>query len=191
VDFKYFQLVDIYKDDNAFINENGQQRPSYRAKDGDIIFSIKREIMMENQMGRNDSFAYSGGQWGGWNAVFGPKLEDGAPSTIWDPLTGAIDKAIAAQWSKYDLRVYTEKNWQTLGPKLQGKLNIWMGDMDNFYLNNAMHLYHEMLNVQKEPASDAKFTWVRGAGHCDYEQLPMLEKIMLQMQQRLPQHTFR
>ena len=186
VDFKYFQLVNIYNDDNAFINENGQQRPSYRAKDGEIIFSIKREIMMENQIGRNDSFAYSGGQWGGWNAVFGPKLEDGSPSTIWDPLTGKIDKDIAQQWTQYDLRLYTEKNWQLLGPKLQGKLNIWMGDMDNFYLNNAMHLYQEMLNTQKEPASDAKFTWVRGAGHCDYEQVPMLQKIMLQMQQRLP-----
>jgi len=186
VDFKYFQLVDIYQDENAFVNENGMQRPSYRAKDGETIFSIKREIMMENQMGRNDSFAYSGGQWGGWNAVFGPKLQDGSPSTIWDPLTGKIDQSIATQWTKYDLRLYTEKNWQTLGPKLQGKLNIWMGDMDNFYLNNAMHLYQEMLNVQIEPISDAKFTWVRGAGHCDYEQVPMLEKIMTHMQQRLP-----
>jgi hypothetical protein len=186
VDFKYFQLIDIYQDENAFVNEHGMQRPSYRAKDGETIFSIKREIMMENQIGRNDSFIYSGGQWGGWNAVFGPKLEDGTPSTIWDPLTGKIDQSIAAQWTKYDLRLYTEKNWQTLGPKLQGKLNIWMGDMDNFYLNNAMHLYQEMLNTQKEPVSNAEFTWVRGAGHCDYKQVPMLKKIMTQMQQKLP-----
>ncbi|MFT6952898.1 MAG: hypothetical protein ACJAUL_004073 [Paraglaciecola sp.] len=186
VDFKYFQLIDIYQDENAFVNEHGMQRPSYRAKDGETIFSIKREIMMENQIGRNDSFIYSGGQWGGWNAVFGPKLEDGTPSTIWDPLTGKIDQSIAAQWTKYDLRLYTEKNWQTLGPKLQGKLNIWMGDMDNFYLNNAMHLYQEMLNTQKEPVSNAEFTWVRGAGHCDYKQVPMLKKIMIQMQQKLP-----
>ena len=178
VDFKYFQLVDIYQDENAFVNENGMQRPSYRAKDGETIFSIKHEIMMENQMGRHNSFAYSGGQWGGWNAVFGPKLQDGSPSTIWDPLTGKIDPSIATQWTQYDLRLYTEKNWQTLGPKLQGKLNIWMGDRDNFYLNNAMHLYQEMLNEQQEPISDAKFTWVRGAGHCDYKQVPMLEKIM-------------
>lgn len=185
VDFKYFQLVDIYQDNNAFVNENDMLRPSFRAKDGEVIFSIKREIMMENQMGRNDSFAYSGGQWGGWNAVFGPKMPDGSPSTIWDPQTGEIDKNIAAQWQKYDLRHYTESNWQTLGPKLQGKLNIWMGDMDNFYLNNAMHLYQEMLNKQKEPTSDAKFTWVRGAGHCDYENVPMLKKVMLEMQQKI------
>jgi hypothetical protein len=186
VDFKYLQLVDIYQDKNAFVNEHGMPRPSYRAKDGEVIFNIKREIMMENQMARNNSFAYSGGQWGGWNAVFGPKLQDGSPSTIWDPLTGEIDQSIAAQWTKYDLRLYTEENWQTLGPKLQGKLHIWMGDMDNFYLNNAMHLYQEMLGTQTEPVSNAKFTWARGTEHCDYEQVPMLEKIMVQMQQRLP-----
>lgn len=185
VDFKYFQLVDIYEDDNAFVNENGMLRPSFRAKDGEVIFSIKREIMMENQMGRHDSYAYSGGQWGGWNAVFGPKLANGEPSAIWDPRTGEIDKDIAAQWQKYDLRAYTEQNWQTLGPKLQGKLHIWMGDMDNFYLNNAMHLYEDMLTKQKEPRSDANFTWVRGAGHCDYETIPMLKEIMLAMQQKL------
>lgn len=185
VDFRYFQLVDIYADENAFVNENGMLRPSFRAKDGEVIFTIKQEIMMENQMGRNHSFAYSGGQWGGWNAVFGPQMPDGSPSTIWDPLTGEIDQNIAAQWHKYDLKLYTEKNWQSLGPKLQGKLHIWMGDMDNFYLNNAMHLYEEMLNKQKEPASDANFTWVRGAGHCDYETVPMLKKVMLAMQQRL------
>ena len=65
VGFKYFQSVDIYNDDNTFVNENGEQRLYYRVKDGEIIFSIKRKIMMENQMGSNNSFAYSGDQWGG------------------------------------------------------------------------------------------------------------------------------
>jgi hypothetical protein len=110
-------MIDIYQDDNAFVNENGIQRPSFRTKDGETIFSIKREIMMENQIGRNESVAYSGGQWGVWNAVFGPKLQDGSPSTIWDPLTGKIEQSIATQWVKYNLRLYTAENWQTLGPK--------------------------------------------------------------------------
>jgi hypothetical protein len=184
VDFKYFQLVNIYQDKNALINEHGIERPSYRAKDGEVIFSIKREIMMENQMGRNDSYVYSGGQWGGWNAVFGPKLANGQPSAIWDPNTGEIDRTVAQQWQKYDLRQYTEDNWADLGPKLAGKLHIWMGDMDNFYLNNAMHLYEDMLTSQSQPSSNAKFTWQRGTGHCDYKPVPMLKKIMQEMQSR-------
>jgi hypothetical protein len=189
VDFKYFQLVDIYSDNNAFINEHGNERPSYRAKDGEIIFSIQREIMMENVIGREDSFAFSGGQWGGWNAVFGPKKQNGQPSVIWDPVTGEIDKEVAKAWEDYDLRLYTQNNWATLGPKLAGKLHIWMGDMDNFYLNNAMNLYQNMLEKQEEPKSDAVFTWERGVGHCDYKKVPMLKKTLLQMQQRISKST--
>jgi hypothetical protein len=187
VDFRYFQLVDIYKDENAFINEHGVERPSFRAKDGEVIFSIQREIMMENTMGRNDSFAYSGGQWGGWNAVYGPRLDSGQPSVLWDPITGEIDKEVAQAWSRYDLRKYTEDNWASLGPKVAGKLHIWMGDMDNFYLNNAMKLYEEMLSNQTQPISDAKFTWVDGAGHCDYRAIPMLQETLSQMHDRVPE----
>ncbi len=185
VDFRYFQLVDIYNDNNAFINEHGNERPSFRSKDGEIIFSIQREIMMENAMGRQNSFAFSGGQWGGWNAVFGPKQENGEPSVIWDPLTGEIDKKVAKAWEAYDLRAFTEKNWSSLGPKLAGKLHIWMGDMDNFYLNNAMSLYQDMLEKQDAPASDAKFRWERNVGHCDYKTVPMLKLTLQQMQERL------
>lgn len=185
VDFRYFQLVDIYNDKNAFINEHGNERPSYRSNDGEIIFSIQREIMMENAIGRKNSFAFSGGQWGGWNAVFGPKQENGEPSVIWDPNTGEIDKKVAKAWEAYDLRAFTEKNWYSLGPKLAGKLHIWMGDMDNFYLNNAMNLYQEMLEKQDAPKSDAKFRWERNIGHCDYKRVPMLKLTLQQMQERL------
>jgi esterase/lipase superfamily enzyme len=184
VDFRFFQLVDIYNDDNAYVNEHGSERPSYRQTDGDVIFSIKREIMMENVMGKHNSFAFSGGQWGGWNAVYGPQNEDGTPSAIWDPVSGKVNKEVAEQWQRFDLRKYTEDNWSTLGPKLEGKLHLWMGDMDNFYLNNAMYLYEDMLNAQTEPVSDAKFTWKRGVGHCDYNQVEMLKSTVAQMHER-------
>ncbi|UTA48762.1 hypothetical protein L1F30_04260 [Simiduia sp. 21SJ11W-1] len=184
VDFRHFQLVNVYEDDNAFVNEYGQVRPSYRAKDGEVIFSIQHEIEMENALGRGNSFATSGGQWGGWNAVYSPRDSNGKPATIWDPQTGKIDKAIAVQWSKYDLRLYTEQNWAELGPKLAGKLHIWMGDMDNFYLNNAMYVYEKMLSDRGNPKSDAKFTWLRGVGHCDFDSLEMRRATIKQMHQR-------
>jgi hypothetical protein len=184
VDFRYFQLVDIYNDDNAYFNEHGSERPSYRQTDGDVIFSIKREIMMENVMGKHNSFAFSGGQWGGWNAVYGPQNADGTPSAIWDPISGKVNKKVAEQWQRFDLRKYTEDNWSTLGPKLSGKLHLWMGDMDNFYLNNAMYLYEDMLKTRSEPASDAKFIWKRGVGHCDYNQVDMLKSTISQMHER-------
>jgi hypothetical protein len=184
VDFKYFQLVDIYADDNAFVNEYGQSRPSYRAKDGEVIFSIEREIAMENQMARTNSFVASGGQWGGWNAVFSPKAESGLPAAIWHPYSGKINKDVAEAWKKFDLRLYTENNWRELGPKVSGKLHIWMGDMDNFYLNNAMYLYEDMLKARTEPESDAIFNWRRGVGHCDFDREEMRKSTLSQMYQR-------
>ncbi len=184
VDFRYFQLVNIYNDKNAFFNEHGQERPSYRQKDGDVIFSIKHEIDMENTMGRGNSFVTSGGQWGGWNAVYSPKGDNGLPMAVWDPKTGEIDKSVAREWEKYDLRIHLDNNWAELGPKLQGKLNIWMGDMDNFYLNNAMYLFEDMLKSKTEPRSDAKFTWRRGVGHCDYDGLEMRKRTINQMMDR-------
>ncbi|WP_395342710.1 alpha/beta hydrolase-fold protein [Ningiella sp. W23] len=187
VDFNFFQLVDIYNDDNAFFNSHDQERPSYRQKDGDIIFSIKHEIMMENTMGRGNSYTTSGGQWGGWNAVYSPKGEDGLPMPIWDPNTGKIDKNVASAWKKYDLNEYTESNWKKLGNKLQGKLHIWMGDMDNFYLNNAMVLFEEMLKRTNEPTSDAEFRWERGIGHCDFDSLEMRKYTISKMSERYEQ----
>lgn len=181
VDFRFFQLVDIYSDQNAFFNEHDQERPSYRQKDGDVIFSIKHEIDMENTMGRGSSFITSGGQWGGWNAVYSPKGENGLPMAIWDPDTGVIDKRVAQEWKKYDLRYHLDENWLELGPKLQGKLHIWMGDMDNFYLNNAMYLFEDMLKSKTEPRSDARFTWRRGVGHCDYDGLEMRKRTISEM----------
>ena len=184
VDFRYFQLVDIYQDENAFVNEFEQKRPSYRSKDGEVIFSIEREIQMENQMGRGNSFVTSGGQWGGWNAVYSPRGEDGLPMAIWDPVSGKINKEVAQAWKKYDLTLHTEQNWAELGPKLAGKLHIWMGDIDNFYLNNAMYLFEDMLKARTEPESDAEFDWKRGVGHCDYDSIEMRKSTISQMYQR-------
>ena len=166
VDFRYFQLVNVYEDSNAFINEYGYERPSMRDTDGEPRFSIRREIMMERVLGRGNTFATSGGQWGAWNAVFSPRGANGWPMEIWDPWTGAIDREVARAWEKYDLRLILERNWSTLGPKLAGKLHIWMGDMDHFYLDNAMRLLEAFLRQADQPKSDAEIHFAPDEGHC-------------------------
>jgi hypothetical protein len=45
----------------------------------------------------------------------------------------------------YDLREYASRNWATLGPKLEGRLNFFAGEMDNFYLNLAVYLFEDFL----------------------------------------------
>ena len=78
--------------------------------------------------------------------MYSPVGADGYPKPIWDKVTGKIDKTVAAYWKEnYDLSYILERDWKTLGPKLRGKMRIYVGDMDNYYLNNAVYLAEERL----------------------------------------------
>lgn len=187
VDFRYFQLVNIYKDDSAYINRFGVERPSMRQVDGEPMFTIRREVQMENALGRGNSYVTSGGQWGGWNAVYGPKSTDCLPARIWDPETGVIDHTVAKAWEPYDLRMVLETNWKTIGPKLAGKLHIYMGDADNFYLNNAMRLMEKFLKSATDPKPDAVLVFGPEQGH-GWQPITDIE-MMRQMLARVPAAT--
>ena len=69
-----------------------------------------------------------------------------SPSPSGIPRTGAINHAAAEHWKAYDLRLVLEQNWPVLGPRLRGKLHIWVGDADDFFLNNAVHRLDEFLS---------------------------------------------
>ena len=76
----------------------------------------------------------SNGQRDVWLTLFGP----GCPRHLWDKKTGVIDREVAEYMrDNYDLRYILERDWESLGPKLVGKIHIYVGEMDNSYLNNA------------------------------------------------------
>lgn len=182
VNFKKMQLVDIYEDENAFYNNRGYLRPSMRDLYGDPIFSVQEEITEENVLGASNTYVTSGGQWGAWNALFSPKGEDGLPKAVFNPTTGKINKEVAEHWKKYDLLLYTSSNWSELGPKIEGKVHIWMGDMDNFYLNNAMRDFDEFLKNTTNPRSDAQIEFTPMKGHCtNYSHKQILEEIQQEL----------
>src|SRR5205823_271446 len=164
VDFRALQLVNIYEDTNAFVNEYGNERPSARDAKGDVTLTMRREVAVENLLGRANSYTLSGEQWGAWNATFGPRGANGLPVPLWDPQTGKINHAVAEHWKKYDLRVILAQNWKTLAPKLQGKLHIASGEADQYFLNNAVHLLDEFLKTADPPA-DCKIVYGRAKGH--------------------------
>ncbi len=166
--FRAFQLVDLYEDDNAYYSQAGMLRPSARETNGDPIFSIADEIRMEAAMGRNGSFVTSGQQWGTWNAVYGQPDAEGNPIPVWDQQTGLIDRAVVNAWRPWDLDRYLRENWTSLGPSLAGKLQFWMGDMDDYYLTNGLRILEDTLSVMESPGADAKFTWLPYHGHCDF-----------------------
>jgi hypothetical protein len=164
VDFRAFQLINIYEDQNAYVNKRGFERPSARDLNGDVRFTIRHECQMENVMGLGDGYTMSGEQWGAWNAAYGPRAADGRPAPLWDPKTGKINRDLVEHWKKYDLRMVLEHNWRTLGPKLRGKLTIWVGEADDYFLNNAVHMLDAFLS-KADPPYEGRIIYGPGKGH--------------------------
>lgn len=167
VDFNHMQLVNMYEDKNAFYNQHEYLTPSIRDKNGQPRLSIKAEVAGENIASFENTYTTSGGQWGGWNALYSPKGDDGLPVAAFHPVKGIIDTIAVKHWEKYDLLKIIQENWTELGPKLQGKIWVWMGDMDQFYLNNAMREMDRFLQSTSNPRSDAEINFEATKGHCE------------------------
>ena len=122
----------------------------------------------------------SGGQWDIWEAAFGPIADNGYPMRVWNKRTGKIDHQVAVQWKKYDLHEYLKSNWSLIGNDLKGKLFIYTGDMDSYYLNNAMELLEGFLKETKDPYFDGHIEYGRKKPHCYGPRGTELVKMMSQ-----------
>jgi hypothetical protein len=167
VDFRYHQIVNIYADSNAYwLGRNWMKldRPSQRRPDGNVMVQMKDENWYELVVGDHSR---SGGQWDIWEATYSPVGSDGYPQRIWDKRTGAIDKNVAAYWKEhYDLRNILESNWSTLGPKVANKINVYVGDQDSYYLNDAVENLHAFLSAATDPKWSGEIVFQRRAPHC-------------------------
>ena len=56
-------------------------------------------------------------------------------------------------------------NWAVLGPQLEGKLHIWVGEADDYFLNNAVHRLDTFLS-HAHPPYKGSITYGPGQGHC-------------------------
>src|SRR5262249_23002853 len=128
VDFRAYELINIYRDENAYVNTHGFERPSSRDLNGEVRTTVRHECQLEAVVGRGGMWTLSGKDWGAWNTVFGPRGPDGLPVPLWHPQTGQIDRSVVDHWRRYDLRHVLETNWRTLQPRLSGKLHIWVGE---------------------------------------------------------------
>ena len=166
VDFEHFGLINMYADESIFYNRFGYLQPGRRTIYDEPTRSMSDWIASENVVSRTGNYLVSGGQFGAYNAVFSPKGKDGLPALAFDPVSGKIDHEIAGQWEKYDLKKILAKNWPVLGPKLQGKIWIWTGDMDGLYSNVATRFLKDFLDKTENPKSDAIINFTPMAGHC-------------------------
>lgn len=167
VDFRAYCLVDIYKDKNAYWYDSDFKklpRPAHRNYLGQIQNTMQESNHYELALGTKSR---SGQQWDIWEAVYSPQGEDGYPKRIFNKETGDIDPAVAEYWKQnYDLRYILERDWKTLGPKLEGKIHIYCGDMDNYYLNNAVYLMEDFLKKTESPFYKGEVDYGDRAEHC-------------------------
>ena len=167
VDFHAYQNIDLYNDTNAFTRRadfGDIPIAADRNPDGTIIANSGPEFAFEYVLGTHGR---STEQWNIWQAVFSPVGPDGYPAQVIDPLTGTIDKKIVDYWhDHYDLNAILKRDWATLGPKLEGKLHIAVGDGDTYFLNNAVHLLDDDLAKTRNPRSDAAFQYGPRMPHC-------------------------
>jgi hypothetical protein len=167
IDFRAYTVVDLYKDKNAYFLESDFKktpRPGSRNYLGQVGATLQEMSYKELALGTKSR---SGGQWDIWEAVYSPVAADGYPKPIWNKLTGAIDSSVAAYWKEhFDLSWIMKRDWPKIGSKLKGKIHIYCGDMDTYYLNNAVYLTEEMLKGLDNPTYDGQVDYGDRAEHC-------------------------
>jgi hypothetical protein len=167
IDFRAFTTIDLYKDKNAFYIEGPHKKilqPGTRDYLGHVMATTQDINHYELGLGRKTR---SGEQFDIWQAVYGPVGKDGYPQPIFDKETGEIYPDVAAYWREhYDLRYILERDWATLGPKLQGKLHIYCGSADTYFLNDAVYLMEDFLKSTTNPPYDGEVKYGDRAEHC-------------------------
>ncbi len=152
VDFRAYMTVDLYKDADMFYIQGANKRveqPAMRDYLGHTLISVRDNIAYEAALGDHGR---SGEQFDIWQAVYSPVGQDGYPQPIFDKRTGAIDHRTAAYWREhYDLDAMLQRDWMTLGPKLQGKLHLYVGSDDTYFLNDAVYLMEDFLKQTGTP----------------------------------------
>jgi hypothetical protein len=164
ISFEHYQLVNIYKDDNAFYEPGHTwlraQRPLMRTPEGQVEVTMAQMSQLEATLG---SHGRSGQQLEIWEAAYGPVGEDGYPKPLWDKLTGKIDHSVADYMRDhgYDLTAYLKQNWPRIGPQLVDKIHVDVGDMDSFYLDLAVYDLQEFLKTTHDPHDEGSFQFGR------------------------------
>jgi hypothetical protein len=167
IDFSAYVLTNIYEDENAYYYKSDHKMlevPAHRDYLGQIQSTVRDENHLELVLGDKSR---SGQQWDIWEATYSPQGKEGYPERIWDKKTGIINPEVANYWKEnYDLRHILERDWDKLGDKLKGKINIYCGDMDNYYLNNAVYKMEEFLENTSDPYYDGEVLYGDRAEHC-------------------------
>ena len=167
VDFHAYTDIDIYNDKNFYYLEGAHKREAQSAMRDYLGHTfITNEEINDYELALGDH-GRSGEQYDIWQAVFGPVGADGYPAPIYDKVTGEIDHKVAEYWREhYDLESILERDWAKLGPGLAGKIHIYVGSDDTYFLNNAVYLMEDFLKSTKNPPYSGEVAYGPRAEHC-------------------------
>ena len=167
IDFRAYCLVNIYEDENAYYQEGAFRKTlvaGHRDYLGNVDATLRDMNYRELVLGTKGR---SGQQWDIWEATYSPLDDEGYPKRIWDRITGEIDKEVAAFWKEnYDLSYILKRDWAKHGEDWQNKIHLYCGDMDNYYLNNAVYLAEEVLSETTAPYYNGEVDYGDRAEHC-------------------------
>jgi hypothetical protein len=161
-DFHAFCTIDLYAPNaNMFRGPDGAEEPVIRMH-GAVVATWEQLARMESTLGEY------GGQVASFEWVFSPRGPDGRPLPMFNRATGAVDPKVVAYWGEhYDIAHRIESNWPTLAPSLSGKIHVFVGTEDTFYLDGAEHRLQALLDRLH---ANAQFTFVPGKSHFDLYQ---------------------
>ncbi len=149
VDFRKFQPVNLYEDDNMYYQKDSTLN---------VVASIAGFVPIDYMKDyyQMEAVQYRGGQMRSFDAVFSKRGANGEPERLVDAATGKINKAVFEHWKNYDISLYLRNNWKQLEPSLKNKITVSVGENDNFILNPAVHLLEEEM---KKLSADIVFKY--------------------------------
>jgi hypothetical protein len=167
VTFGDVEGIDIYRDDNAFYKQfEWRREPTINSREinGQPRLTSQQRNYFELA---NGTRGRSGEQIDIWSAVFGPVGADGYFEPLFDKRTGVLSRHVADYWrDNYDLLEYLKRNWTSVGPKLAGKLRIYTGDVDTYYLDNAVRDLEKWMKTTQNPHDEGYFLYGDQKPHC-------------------------
>ncbi len=144
----------------------GSKDNAYRKADGTPKNLVRRNgqnlVSLEDFARQEEVLGEYGGQFASFEWVWSPRGQDGRPMKAFNRETGELNQEVLKAWQKYDIRLILAQNWDQLGPKLKGKLNIICGSEDTFHLDEAVVM---LCGFLKQKGSDAVCEMVPGRDH--------------------------
>lgn len=151
VSFSHLGLLDLYRGENAFTDEQGLDWPARRSPLGSerelIHATVRDEIERARVLGVQGR---SGTIWDARRAAFGvPRTNEPFPPWPFDPETGKIDPLTSVDWSERDLLLRAQRD-PAIAECLRKQARIIVGGRDERYREEGVAALATLLGVDSE-----------------------------------------